>query len=413
MKKIIILFLILMLGGCSAIERVLLRETKKPEENVLPGLVAGVTFSELDFTKVLSTAADPSKTQIDALFADGNLLYFSLSSHSDSAHPDAAISVGIYTYDFTSKAFTRIFLIDPNKKYYISSIAVLRGKVYFSGGYPITDKAGEYTYEISIISGTKAVVLLKDTTYDLHIPKLLKFSELSLIFLQTHYEAISKTEFKSTHKITQIRSDSSLRSSTEYGGVTNATTSEASLPFAAAITLNGMNIAYAANKNKETLLYSATYDSVTQKFKDMQLIKVGNNLSPESLVGFGNHWYITTIKNTGSLTYAMYVFEMETGRKAATQIFANASKAFGLAAFDSETGLFIGDFLKSDGSQPSGIGRLFLAHFEINTVKYQRIDKFINSNWPIGFVKLSDKKYLIQGKLDLGKDLKYYILEFK
>jgi len=412
MKKIIVVFLILLLGGCSEIERILLRETKKPEENVLPGMVAGVTFTELDFTKVLSTTGDPTKARIDALFADGNLLYFSLSSHSDSVHPDTAITIGIYTYNFTSKTFTKIFIIDPAKKYYVSSIAVLRGKVYFSGGYPITDKAGEYKYEISLISGTKAVVLLKETTYNLDIPKLSKFSDISLVFLQTHYEAISKTEFKSTHKITQIRLNSSLRSSTEYGGVTDATTFEASLPYAGAFTLNGMNIAYAASKNKETLLYSATYDSVTQKFKDMQLIKVGNNLSPAALLGFGNHWYITTIKN-GTVDYSMFVYEMETGRKVATQIFANLSKAFGLASIENEYGLFIGDFMKRDGSQPNGIGRLFLAHFKINTVKYQRIDQFINSDWPIDFVKLADKKFLIQGKLDLGKDLKFYILEIK
>ncbi|MGB7595022.1 MAG: hypothetical protein WBL80_05625 [Erysipelotrichaceae bacterium] len=412
MKKIIVIFLILLLGGCSAIERILLRETKKPEENILPNLVEGVTFTELNFTKVLATTADPAKARIDALFADGNLLYFSLSSYSDSAHPDAAFSTGIYTYNLTTKAFIRIFIIDPSKKYYVSSIAVLRGRVYFSGGYPITDKAGEHKYEISVINGTKATVLLKDTTYDLNIPKLLKFSDISLVFLQVHYEAISQTEFKSTHKITQIKLDSSLRSSTEYGGVTDATTSEASLPFASAFTLNGMNIAYAANKNKETLLYSATYDSVTQKFKDMQLIKVGNNLSPEALVGFGNHWYITAIKN-GNSDHLMHVYEMETGRKSATQIFANHSKAYGLASFENKNGLFIGDFMKGDGSQPNGIGRLYLAHFDINTVKYQRIDKFINTGWPISSVKLSDKQFLIQGKLELGKDLKYYIIEFK
>jgi hypothetical protein len=413
MKKTIIIFLILLLSGCSAIERLLLRETKKPEVNVLPGLVAGTTFTELDLTKVLSTQADPAKTQIEALYADGNLLYFALSSAADSAHPNVAISTGIFTYNFTTKVFAKILPIDPNKKFYVSSIAVLKGKVYFSGGYPITDKAGEYKYEISVINENKGVVLLKETTYDLHIQKLLKFSEISLVFLQTHYEAISQTEFRSTHKITQIRADSTLRSSSEYGGTTNGITFDASMPMANTFTLDGSTIGYAAYKNGESLLYSGAYDYVTQKFKDLPLIKVGDDLSPESLIGFGNHWYITSIKNKGTLNHSMYVFEEDTGRKVATQIFEMPSSGFGLAPLDATDGLFIGNFERKIQSEPPGLTHLYLAHFKINTVKYQRIEKFINSSWPIGFVKLAEKKYLIQGQLELGKDMKYYILEFK
>lgn len=411
MKKIIIWLLVLLLGGCSTIERFFLRDTKKPEKNVLPGLVSGTSFSELDFTNVFPNLSDPKDIQIDAFFADGNLLYFSLSTHSDSAHPNASISTGIYAYNFASNSFVTIFAIDPSKKFFVSSIAVLRGNVYFSGGYPIGDKAGECAYEISVIKGNKAVVLLKDTTYNLEIPKLLKFSDNSLVFLQTHYASISETEYTSSHKITQIRADASMRSSTEYGGTTNASTFDASIPYAKTFTLAGTTLAYAASKNAVALIYSATYDPITQKFKDLQLIKVGKNLSPETLVGFGSNWYVSSFDTKTDLICKLDVFDLSTGRKVATQIFANDSRGFGLSLFDSENGLFIGDFEKGDG--PNGIGKLYLAHFEINSVKYQRIDTFTNSGWPISFVKLADKKYLVQGKLGLEEDLKYYILEFK
>lgn len=415
MKKTITVILILLFAGCASIERLLVREAKKPEENIISGLFGGVEFSELDFTSVLQSQADPSKVQIDAFFADGNLLYFALSSHLDSEHPDASISTGIFTYDFTSKAFKTVLMIDPNKKFFVTSIAVLKGIIYFSGGYPISAKAGEFAYEISAIKANKAVVLLKQTTYAIQmIPKLLKFDDLSLVFLQTHYEQMSETEFTSGHRITRIREDSSMRSSTEYTGTTNATTSDAALPLVNTFTLDGISIAYAVNKNSESLIYSATYDPVVQRFRSLPLIKVGKDLSPQTLLGFANHWYLTSIKNSDPSDFIMHVFDQTIGNKVATQIFGNASKGFGLASFDLTRGLFFGDFEKGNKSGPNGIGHLFLGHFAINTVKYQRIEKFSYTGWPISFVKLAEKKYLIKGKIDPKADeSKYLILQIK
>jgi hypothetical protein len=404
-----------MLGGCATLERLTLPDAQKPEKNVLSEVVSGVTITELDFIKQFPNLADPNKTLLSAFFEEGNLLYFAYSEFSNSEHAGVPIATGIYSYNFDTKAIKTILTIDPKKEFYISSITVLKGKVYFSGGYPFGVKAGECKYEISVLNGTKAKVLFSETAYSYRdIPRLFKFDVSSLAFLQIHHEQLSDTETKSSFKITQIRSDSSMRSSTEYSGTNGNGSIQVGTPLMDSISIDGRKFAYAVYKNGVASIYSATYDPQTGFFNDALPIKIGEEVSPQIMLGFGNHWYVSSVQNR-NMQSILDVFDQTTGKKVTTQIFDGPTSAFGLAAFDSGSGLFFGNF-ENDGThaKPLGIGRLFLGYVEGNTVKYQRIDKITFNTWPISFAKLTDKKYLVRGRLDPSvPDYRYLLLEIK
>jgi hypothetical protein len=408
------ILLLLMLGGCATLERLTLPDAQKPEKNVLSEVVSGVTITELDLAKQFPNLSDLNKTLLSAFFEEGNLLYFAYSEFSNSEHTGVPIATGIYTYNFDTKVIRTILTFDPKKEFVVSSIAVLKGKVYFSGGYPFEEKAGECNYEISVLNGTQAKVLLSETAYSYgDIPRLFKFDASSLAFLQIHHKQLSDTDMNGSFKITQIRSDSTLKSSTEYKWI-NTKNSTGASPMMDTISIDGKKFAYAVYKNGVASIYSATYDPQTGFFNDALPVKIGEEVSPQYMLGFGNHWYVSSVRNN-NMQLHLDVFDQTTGKKVATQIFDGPTSAFGLASFDSESGLFFGNF-ENDGThtKPLGIGRLFLGHVEGNTVKYQRIDPMTFDTWPISFAKLTDKKYLIRGSLDPSEpDYRYLILEFK
>lgn len=403
-----------MLGGCATIDRLILPDAQKLEKNVLSEPINGVTITELDFTKQFPTSIDENKAILSSFYAEGNLLYFAYLEYSNNLKAGVPIAKGIYTYNLETKVFKTILTFDPKKEFYVSSIVVLKGKVYFSGGYPFGLKAGECNYTISVFSGTKVKILLSEIAYSYQdIPRLLKFDDSSLAFLQIHYEALSGNDFKSSFKITQIRIDSSMKSSTEYKGIYSNGSMSVGMPMMDTITIDGKNFAYAVYKNGVASIYSAIYNPQAGLFEDSLPIKIGEEVSPQRMLGFGNHWYVSSYKNS-SMQLIQDVFDQTTGEKVGTQIFNGPTSAFGLASFDLTAGIFFGDFEQGNGSGPFGIGRLYLAHVAENTVKYQRIDKIVFSSWPIRFAKIADKKYLVRGRLDSSSpDLSYIILDVK
>ena len=414
MKKAIMILLMLMLVGCAVIERKMLPDAKKPEMNVLTEPVSGVTITELDFTTQFPKLTDAAKASVSVFYTEGNLLYFAYSEYSNSAHAGVPIAKGIYTYNLDTKVYKTILTFDPKKEFYVSSIAVLNGKIYFSGGYPFGPKKGECKYEISVLSGTKVKTILSESAYSYRdIPKLFKFDSSSLVFLQIHHEQLNVTDYKSSFKITQIRSDASPRSSTEYAGTVTNSSMNVGMPMMDTISIDGMNFAYAVYKNSVASIYSATYDPQTGLFTDSLPIKIGEEVSPQFMSGFGNHWYVSSYQNS-NMQLHLDVFDQTTGKKIATQILAEGAQAFMLTAFDASTGICFGDFESGNGSAPIGIGRLFLAHIEGSTVKYQRIDKIRFNTWPTSFAKMADKKFLVKGRLDLNEPVyRYLILEIK
>jgi len=313
-----------------------------------------------------------------------------------------------------TKDFKTILTFDPKKEFYVSSIAVLKGKVYFSGGYPFGPEAGESKYEISVINGIKIETLLSETAYSFRdIPKLFKFDSSSLVFLQIHNEKLNDTDMKGSFKITQIRSDSTLKSSTEYKGANTKNSTTLGSPMMDTISIDGKKIAYAVYKNGVASIYSATYDPQAGSFKDSLPIKIGKEISPAYMTGFGNHWYVSSFRNSDVRTL-VDVFDQTTGKKVAAQIFSDGARAYMLAAFGSSNGICWGNFESGDGNAPIGVGRLFLTHVEGNTVKYQWIEKIRFNAWPISFTKLSDKKYFVRGIIDpVNPVLSYLILEVK
>jgi hypothetical protein len=415
MKKTIIILLILLLGGCTTIERLMLADAKKPEKNVLSEPVAGVTITELDFTKQFPKLVDSPFAALSAFYSESNKLYFSYSEEYSKEDSSAPISSGIYSYDLNTKEFELIIKLDPKEGLYVKSIIFLGGQVFLSGGYP-NKKESESPYEIAVIRNGKKEIILNEICNNFRFfPKIYKVNDDSIVFLQ-YYQRTSDFSIKSGYKITQIFSDLSIKSNSQNEEETppNGKSGFGYL-FSDSVSYYGGFLSFATFKDMTPWLHIASINKTSGLFEEEVPQKIGRKTSPQSIGNIGDNWFITSFGGYENGGWILDVFSHQSGKKIAAQIFDGPTNVSFLDAFNDNTGIFFGNF-ENDGTHrlPLGIGRLFLGFVEGNTVKYQRIDGLKFNYDPKSITKIADKKYLVKCQINPEtNDLSYVVLNIK
>ncbi len=417
MKKTIIVFLIIILSGCAAINRFMMPEAQKPEKNVLSGSVSGVTVSQLDLLLEFMNSTHLKNVELSAFYGDDDLLYFSFQAVSDASQGNATKSAGIYSYNLKTKAFESMIMFDKDKGYAATSIVLLNDVIYYSSGCIVEGKQDECNYEIAMVKNNTSVVLLKETVFDyFFIPKLIPFDNSSIVFLQTEQTVLSTTKKQIRYGITQIHADSTMTTSTQFNGTLELSDGKNSNhPQSNTFTVDNKTIAYTVFKDQTAWIYSASLDSASGLIIDLPPIRVGKGITPVTLSGFGNHWFVTTFGGYAPGSFVMDVFDQKTGKRTTTQKFDGPTQAFALDSLDEKTGLLYGNF-ENDGTgrHPLGVSRLFTGFLEGNTLKYKRIGEMKLYEQPIVFAKFGIGRYLLKGTLDPQKpDLQYILLEIK
>lgn len=403
MKKIIIILSLLLLTGCSMIERAMLPKRFRPESNVPTELKYDVSIIEVDFGLEKDIFAT-------AFFEVDNKLYFSkVGCEKSSTNENRSIcySEGVFSYDLNSKKLVEEIKLGPTDSFWVNSILVFEDRIFVSGGEVVRDySSSEFrNYEISMFrDGVKKTLMTGQSYGERNTPKLVQFDGSSFVFIQEEWKRTDDSTTEVNYELTWMSMEESTESlSLFHKTIKDDVSTPVGYVQGDSVDVNGNQIVFTYSENNQSYYNRVLYDLNTKQFTRRNPVPIRYEWQAMGLVFLKNAILIPVMNfsyESNIVGARLDVFDPSNGNRIASQNFQSSIET--LEAIDDDSALVYAYFIP--------LQHLYIATVVGDTIEYQAIDG-VSSTTNVETTRLSDGRILIM-TVDSERKPSYRILEF-